>query len=81
MMSDLRDSGSLEQDADVILLLHREDYYHRQEPQYIPTNVGEVIVAKQRNGPTGVVNLLWQDAFTRFVNRAAMDPDPGQDPF
>jgi len=67
-MSDLRESGSIEQDADVVLLLHREDYYHRGETDYTDTNKAEVIVAKQRNGPTGTVELVFNDRFTRFEN-------------
>ena len=55
-MSDLRESGSIEQDADVVLLLHREDYYHK-EVDYDPSNKAEVIIAKQRNGPPGTVEL------------------------
>lgn len=70
-MADLRESGSIEQDADVIVLLHREDYYHTQDPDWRldnPDKVGlaELIVAKQRNGPTGVVKLRWDDRTTRF---------------
>jgi len=65
-MSDLRESGSIEQDADVVMLLHREDYYHRGEPDYEPDNKAEIIIAKQRNGPTGVVKLVWQGQYTRF---------------
>ncbi len=71
-MSDLRDSGSIEQDADVVLLLHRESYYQRSEPDYDPdgpdANTAEVIIAKQRNGPTGVVKLVFNGQFTRFEN-------------
>jgi len=67
-MSDLRESGSLENDADVIMLLHREDYYHRDDVNWEPTNTAEVIVAKQRNGPTGTVNLAFAEKFTRFDN-------------
>lgn len=72
-MSDLRESGSIEQDADVIMLLHREDYYHVQDEQWKAENpdkigVAEVIVAKQRNGPTGVVKLVWDNRVTRFRN-------------
>lgn len=72
-MSDLRESGSIEQDADVVLLLHREDYYHVSDPEWLaanPDKVGkaELIVAKQRNGPTGVVDLRWNAERTRFEN-------------
>lgn len=69
-MSDLRESGSIEQDADVIMLLHREDYYHRGEPDYTDTNIAEVIIAKQRNGPTGVVELVFNSQYTRFENKS-----------
>jgi len=65
-MSDLRESGSIEQDADVVMLLHREDYYHT-EPDYDKSNTAEVIVAKQRNGPTGTVQLIWNPNWTRFL--------------
>ena len=65
-MSDLRESGSIEQDADVVALLHCEDYYHRGEPNYIATDVTELIVAKQRNGPTGIVRLNFLSHCTRF---------------
>jgi len=69
-MSDLRESGSIEQDADVVILLHREDYYHRGEDGYEPTNAAEIIIAKQRNGPTGKVDLIFREKFTRFENAA-----------
>lgn len=65
-MSDLRESGSLEQDADVITLLHCEDYYHRGETDYQPTGVTELIVAKQRNGPTDNIPLTFLPQCTRF---------------
>jgi replicative DNA helicase len=68
MMSDLRESGSIEQDADVVMLLHREDYYHRGEKDYQEDNTAQVIIAKQRNGPTGTVNLVFREKFTRFEN-------------
>ena len=58
-MSDLRESGSIEQDADVVMLLHREDYYRMGEPDFQPDNIAEVIIAKQRNGPTGTVKLTF----------------------
>lgn len=67
-MSDLRESGSIEQDADVIMLLHREDYYNRSAPDFVPDNIAEIIVAKQRNGPTGTVKLTFHDKSTRFEN-------------
>ncbi len=67
-MSDLRESGSIEQDADVIMLLHREDYYHRGEPDHVDSNTADVIIAKQRNGPTGVVTLNFNGKYTRFEN-------------
>jgi len=67
-MSDLRESGSIEQDADLIILLHREDYYHKGEPDYQETNTAELIIAKQRNGPTGMVKLVFRERCTRFEN-------------
>jgi len=75
-MSDLRESGSIEQDADVVILLHREDYYHRGEPEYDPTHMAEVIVAKQRNGPTDTVPLTFIEKFTRFENAASNIEEP-----
>jgi replicative DNA helicase len=69
-MSDLRESGSIEQDADVVMLLHREDYYHRGEDGHEPDNTAEVIIAKQRNGPTGAVKLTFMEKCTRFENRS-----------
>ena len=67
-MSDLRESGSIEQDADVVILLHREDYYHRGEKNYEDDNKAELIIAKQRNGPTGNIELIFREKFTRFDN-------------
>ena len=75
-MSDLRESGSLEQDADVVLLLHREDYYRMAEPDFQPDNIAEIIVAKQRNGPTGTIKLTFFNKTTRFENLSA-----GADPY
>jgi replicative DNA helicase len=69
-MSDLRESGSIEQDADVVMLLHREDYYHQADPNYIPSNLAEVIIAKQRNGPTGTVELVFDGRVASFRNKA-----------
>jgi replicative DNA helicase len=70
-MSDLRESGSLEQDADVVALLHCEDYYHQGEDDYTPNGITELIVAKQRNGPTGIVKLAFLKHCTRFETAAA----------
>ncbi len=67
-MSDLRESGSIEQDADVVMLLHREDYYHQGEPDYTPDNTAELIIAKQRNGPTGTIDLIFREKIARFEN-------------
>ncbi|MHC4842743.1 MAG: replicative DNA helicase [Planctomycetota bacterium] len=69
-MSDLRESGSIEQDADVVMLLHREDYYRRGESDFEADNTAEVIIAKQRNGPTGKVDLIFREKFTRFENKS-----------
>jgi replicative DNA helicase len=72
-MSDLRESGSIEQDADVVMLLHREDYYHRGEDDWTPDNTAELIIAKQRNGPTGTIKLRFRERFTRFENASVAD--------
>lgn len=67
-LTDLRESGSIEQDADVVLLLHREDYYHKGQADYCNTNVADIIVAKQRNGPTGAIKLTFLPEMSRFEN-------------
>jgi len=72
-MSDLRESGSIEQDADVVMLMHREDYYHRGEQEYIEDNKAEIIIAKQRNGPTGSVELIFRQKYTRFENLTSVE--------
>jgi replicative DNA helicase len=77
-MSDLRESGSIEQDADVIMLLHREDYYRRNEENYEPNNTAELIIAKQRNGPTGTVKLTFRERITRFENASRVEEPAGE---
>ena len=67
ILSDLRDSGSIEQDADVVMFLHREAYYN---PETEDKNIGEVILSKQRNGPLGTVKLAWLSEYTTYANLA-----------
>ena len=66
MLSDLRESGAIEQDADEVLFIYRDDYYHPDTPE---KNVAEVIVAKNRHGETGTVKLQWLPQFTTFADR------------
>jgi len=65
VLSDLRDSGSIEQDADVVMFLHREEYY---DPETEKKNLAELIVGKQRNGALGTVTLTWNSKYTKFAN-------------
>ena len=67
MLSDLRESGAIEQDADVVMFLYRDDYYNKDSEM---KDMAEVIIAKQRNGPIGTVNLVWMPQYTRFANAA-----------
>lgn len=66
MLSDLRESGAIEQDADVVMFLYRDEYYN---PDSEKKNLAEVIVAKQRNGSTGSVELVWLGQYTKFANK------------
>ena len=74
ILSDLRESGAIEQDADIVMFLYREDYYNRNKDNYEPNNLCEVILAKQRMGETGKVTLGWQPRFTKFVNYQKEEP-------
>ena len=65
MISDLRESGAIEQDADIVMLLYREQVYNEEAD-----NTAEVIIAKHRNGPTGTVKLYWMGEYTKFKNLA-----------
>lgn len=71
MLSDLRDSGSIEQDADIVMFLHRESYY---DDTVEDKNTAEVILAKQRNGPLGTVKLAWLSDYTLFANLSGQTP-------
>ena len=68
MLADLRESGSIEQDADIVLFLYRDDYYN-QESSTKP-GVCEVMIAKHRAGSTGTVELTWLEKYTRFADKA-----------
>ena len=65
MLSDLRESGSIEQDADIVMFLYRDDYYNEDSEK---KNIAEVIMAKHRAGSTGTIELLWLGNYTKFVN-------------
>jgi replicative DNA helicase len=65
MLSDLRESGAIEQDADVVMFIYRDDYYNQDSEK---KGIAEIIIAKQRNGPIGTIELKWLPEFTKFAN-------------
>lgn len=74
MMSDLRESGSIEQDADIVAFLYRDDYYDKESEK---KNIIEIIIAKQRNGPVGTVELAFLKNFNKFVGLDRSHQEPG----
>lgn len=76
ILSDLRESGSLEQDADIVMFLYREDYYKAQDEEH--TYVTELNIAKHRNGPTGMVPLFFHEKYTKFISLSRRPEDGGR---
>jgi replicative DNA helicase len=70
-LSHLRESGAIEQDADVVMFVHREEYYLRKEEAAEVAGQAQIIIAKQRNGPIGDIDLVWERDYTRFLNRTS----------
>ncbi len=66
MLQDLRESGSIEQDADVVMFIYRDDYYNQESEK---PNIAEIIISKNRSGPLGITELLWMPQFTKFANK------------
>ncbi len=77
MMSDIRESGSIEQDADIVAFLYRDDYYDKESEN---KNIIEIIIAKQRNGPVGTVSLAFVKEYNKFVNLERRFDDAGVAP-
>src|SRR5699024_6030984 len=73
ILSDLRESGAIEQDADIVLFLYRDEYYNEESDK---KNIGEVIIAKHRNGPIGTIALVFKKEFTKFLNKESFATEP-----
>lgn len=73
ILSDLRESGAIEQDADVVMFLYRDEYYNEESEK---KNIGEVNIAKHRNGPTGSIELVFKKEFTKFLNKESFAAQP-----
>ncbi len=78
VLSDLRESGSIEQDADLVMLLHRPDYYRQNDDDYEPTNLTELIIAKHRHGEVGKINLYFHPKLLKFLSLDKEHTDPQQ---
>ena len=68
IMSDLRESGSIEQDADIVMFLYRDDYYNKAAAEQTDTSITELIIGKHRNGGTGTIELLFERSMSNFRN-------------
>ncbi|MDD4035791.1 MAG: replicative DNA helicase [Bacilli bacterium] len=75
IMSDLRESGSIEQDADIVMFLYRDDYYNKQAKEASETSISELIIGKHRNGPTGTIELLFKRDTSTFLNYKKEDTE------
>ena len=73
MLSDLRESGAIEQDADVVMFIYRDEYYNKDSEC---TKQAEIITAKQRNGPVGTVHLAWLGEYTKLANLSGQENTP-----